>query len=81
MSKPSHGHRQQKHLLDSEITTVKTNRRSFLTRAVGAGALALGAVSTLGCEKKSDLCDSDIGTDADPSDRAFAGQRDTCDSD
>ena len=81
MSKPNHGHRQQKHLPDSQITTVKTDRRSFLTRAVGAGALAFGAVSTLGCEEQSDSCDSDIGTDTDPSDRIGAGRRDRCDTD
>lgn len=68
-------------LVDSEITTVRVDRRSFLTRAVATGTLAVGAALTASC---TDRCDSDTVTDndggpyADPLDRP----RDrTCDRD
>ena len=40
--------------LNNQITTARTARRSFLARALGAGALAFGAVSTLGCGEEAD---------------------------
>lgn len=49
-------------LLDSEVTTVRVDRRSFLARTVGAGALAAGAVLATAC---TDHCDSDTVTDRD----------------
>lgn len=68
-------------LRDSDVETVRLNRRSFLARAAGAGTLAVGAVLSAAC---GDQCDSDTVTDndggrfADPLDRA----RDrTCDRD
>ena len=69
-------------LLDSQIKTVKVDRRSFLTRAAGAGTLALGAVFTAACG--SDDCDTDFGTDSDSggnADPAGSGRSDNCDSD
>ena len=68
--------------IDKQIGTVDVRRRSFLTRAIGAGALALGAAATQACgEEKSDRCDSDIGIDSDPTDDIFSGTVDPCDSD
>lgn len=68
-------------LRDSDVETVRLNRRSFLARAAGAGTLAVGAVLSAAC---GDQCDSDTVTDndggrfADALDRA----RDrTCDRD
>ena len=68
-------------LLDSEVTTVRLDRRSFLARTAGAGTLAVGAVLASAC---GDSCDADTVTDsdggqfADPINRA----RDrTCDKD
>ena len=49
-------------LLDSEVRTVRLNRRSFLARAAGAGTLAVGAALVSAC---SDDCDSDTVTDND----------------
>lgn len=73
--------RRQEHLLDDQITTVRTDRRSFLARAIGTGALAFGVVSTLGCGNEADSCDSDIGIDTDPSDQVGSGRVDSCDTD
>ena len=67
--------------LNNQITTARTARRSFLARALGAGALAFGAVSTLGCGEEADRCDADIGIDTDPTDRIGSGRVDRCDSD
>ncbi len=49
-------------LLDSEVTTVRLNRRSFLARTVGAGTLAVGATLAGAC---TDHCDVDTVTDRD----------------
>ena len=70
-------------ILDRQITTVDVQRRSFLARALGAGALAFGTAATQACgeEKKSDQCDFDIGIDADPTDTIFSGTADPCDTD
>ena len=71
-------------LVDAEITTVKVDRRSFLTKATVAGSLALGAVLSTSCG--ADKCDSDISRDMD--DRGFDDTAvedppggDTCDAD
>ena len=68
-------------LRDTDVATVRLDRRSFLIRAAGAGTLAVGAALSAAC---GDQCDSDTVTDndsgrfADPLDRA----RDrTCDRD
>ena len=68
------------HILDRQITTVDVQRRSFLARALGAGALVLGTAATQACEK-ADQCDSDVGIDTDPTDDIFSGTVDTCDTD
>ena len=77
MSTRDHQHHRQERLLDSQITTVKADRRSFLSKAIGTGALMLGAVSTQGC---SDPCDTDpTRADFDPFDPIQIG--DACDRD
>ena len=53
---------QRASLLDSEITTAKVNRRSFLARAMGAGTLAVGAAMTAACNNDLD-CDDDFADD------------------
>ena len=58
-------------LTDADITTVRVDRRSFLSRAVAAGSLAVGATLTTGCPGGTDGTDSDgesEGTDSDSSD-------------
>ncbi len=60
-------------LRDSEVTTARLDRQSFLVRAAGAGTLAVGAALAAAC---GDPCDSDTVTDndfgpfADPINRA-----------
>ena len=54
--------RREGSLLDSEVTTVRLDRRSFLARAAGAGTLAVGAALAAAC---TDTCDSDTVTDRD----------------
>ena len=46
---------------DTEITTARTDRRSFLARTMIAGSLALGAAATAACPGggSSDGTDSD----------------------
>ncbi len=68
-------------LLDSEVTTVRVDRRSFLARTLGAGTFAVGAVLTGAC---SDDCDSDTVTDRDAGPFADPPNRPrdrTCDKD
>ena len=68
-------------LLDSEVTTVRLDRRSFLARTAAAGTSAVGAVLASACSDKCDwdtVTDRDAGPFADPLDRP----RDrTCDKD
>ena len=62
-------HREES-LLHGLITAVKSDRRSFLSRAVGtAGTFALGALSVGACSGSgaNDTCDADL-SDADPYD-------------
>ena len=68
-------------LLDSEVTTVRVDRRSFLSRTVGAGTVAVGATLASAC---SDRCDSDTVTDRDAGQFADYPDRPrdrTCDKD
>lgn len=69
---------------DGRIETVRTDRRSFLTRAIGrAGTVALLAVSAGACSSgggSDPTCDSDR-SDNDPTDPIGAGGDTRCDSD
>ena len=49
-------------LTDADITTVRVDRRSFLSRAVVAGSIAAGAALTAACPGGSD---SDGASDSD----------------
>ena len=46
-------------LTDADITTVRVDRRSFLSRAVAAGSVAAGAALATGCPGGSEGTDSD----------------------
>lgn len=48
-----------KSLKDADMTTVRVDRRSFLSRAVAAGSLAAGAALSTGCPGGSDGTDPD----------------------
>ena len=50
-------------LLDEQITVAPSGRRSFLARALGAGALAVGGALTQACSDPP--CDGDRGSDRD----------------
>ena len=65
-------------LLDSQITTGRVDRRSFLTRATGAGTLAVSSMHLAACGE-GDQCDSDITIDSDEGPNADV--QDTCDAD
>ncbi len=49
-------------LTDTDITTVRVDRRSFLSRAVVAGSIAAGAALTAACPGGTD---SDGASDSD----------------
>lgn len=49
-------------LTDADITTVRVDRRSFLSRAVVAGSIAAGAALTVACPGGTD---SDGASDSD----------------
>ena len=49
-------------LTDTDITTVRVDRRSFLSRAVAAGSIAAGAALTAACPGGTD---SDGASDSD----------------
>ena len=69
-------------LQDSQITTTKVDRRSFLARAVGASTLVVGAVVTSACGDEADNCDSDVGDLGENIDSgSTADSGDSCDSD
>ena len=51
-----------KPLTDADITTVRVDRRSFLSRAVAAGTIAAGAALTAACPGGTD---SDGASDSD----------------
>ena len=65
-------------LLDSQITTGRVDRRSFLTRATGAGTLVVSSALLAACGE-GDKCDSDVSTDSDAGPEADV--QDTCDAD
>lgn len=46
-------------LRDADITTVRVDRRSFLSRAVAAGSVTVGVALTTGCPGGTDGTDSD----------------------
>ena len=71
---------QRASLLDSEITTAKVNRRSFLARAMGAGTFAVGAAMTAACGP-TDLCDNDFGDAGENADVGSNADTDLCDED
>ncbi len=54
-------------LKDEDITAVRVDRRSFLSRTIAAGSIAAGAAMTAACSSgtDSDEQDSDGGADAD----------------
>lgn len=51
-------------LTDEDITTVRVDRRSFLSRTVAAGSLAVGAAMATGCPGGTDGTDSDSESEA-----------------
>ena len=58
-------------LTDADITTVRVDRRSFLSRAVAVGSVAVGAAVATGCPGGTDGTDSDSDsqeTDSDSND-------------
>ena len=54
-------------LTDADITTVRVDRRSFLSRAVAAGSVAVGAAMATGCPGGTDSDGESEGTDSDSS--------------
>ena len=46
-------------LTDSDITTSRVDRRSFLSRAIATGSVVAGAALATGCPGGSDGTDSD----------------------
>lgn len=61
-SKPrANGSAPQTSLTDADITSVRVDRRSFLSRAVLAGSIAVGAAATAACPGGTD---SDAGGDS-----------------
>ncbi len=56
-------------LTDADITTVRVDRRSFLSRAVAAGSIAVGAAMTAACPGGTDSDgEGDAGSPATDSD-------------
>ena len=60
-------------LTDDDITSVRVDRRSFLSRAVAAGSLAVGAALTTGCAGGTDSDSSDSDAQASDSDSSDSG--------
>ena len=60
-------------LTDEDITSVRVDRRSFLSRAVAAGSLAAGAALTTGCAGGTDSDGSDSDAQASDSDSSDSG--------
>ena len=52
-------------LTDNDITTVRVDRRSFLSRAVAVGSVAVGAAVTTGCPGGTDSDSDSQETDSD----------------
>lgn len=79
-TKDLHQQGNQVSLQDSEITTTKVNRRSFLAKAMGAGTLAVGAAITAACG--NDTCDADFGDSYhNPANADVSDTGDSCDTD
>ena len=56
-------------LTETEITTVRKSRRSFLFKVVGVGALTSAAALSTGCEElRCDADTADVGLFQDPYD-------------
>ena len=55
-------------LADAEITTVRVDRRSFLSRAAAVGSVAMGATLITGCPGGSNGTDSDSEPESPDSD-------------
>ena len=60
-------------LTDEDITTVRVDRRSFLSRAVAAGSVAVGATLATGCGGATDSDSSDGEAPASDSDSSDSG--------
>ena len=60
-------------LADEDITSVRVDRRSFLSRAVAAGSLAVGAALTTSCAGGTDADSSDSDAQASDSDSSDSG--------
>lgn len=52
-------------LTDGQIVSVKSDRRSFLTRAIGLGTVGVSAVLVNSCVVSDPSCDTDRGSDSD----------------
>ena len=52
-------------LTDADITTVRVDRRSFLSRAVAVGSVAVGTAVTTGCPGGTDSDGDSEETDSD----------------
>lgn len=50
---------------DVQIVSVKSDRRSFLTRAIGVGTVGVSAVLVNSCVVSDPSCDTDRGSDTD----------------
>ena len=55
-------------LTDEDITTVRVDRRSFLSRAVAVGSVAAGAAVATGCPGGTDSDSNSQETDSDSND-------------
>jgi hypothetical protein len=67
---------------DEEVQVTPIDRRSFLSRIGSRSAALAGVVLLAGsCSKRADRCDSDSGTDVDPTDAPGQGRNDRCDTD
>ena len=64
-------------LSDADITTVRVDRRSFLSRAVAVGSIAVGVAATSGCPGGTD---SDGGSDTGGSESEGASQESDSDA-
>ncbi len=60
-------------LTDEDITTVRVDRRSFLSRAITAGSVAAGAALATGCGGATDSDSSDSDAQASDSDSSDSG--------
>lgn len=64
-------------LTDEDIRTVKVDRRSFLSKALAAGSIAVGAALTAACPGGGGGETDADGTDVDSTDTADADATDT----